>query len=109
MPYVTGAVILAQAKVPAPASTEDSDFADMVAAALEAVIARRMSGVTITADVTAELERAALLDGLAAYAERTAPHGILTVGPDGDVARLGRDLVRALEPVFMAYAGPGIG
>lgn len=108
MTYVTGAAILAQAGVAAP-STEQSDWADLCAAAIEAVIAERMADVTITAGITAQLERAALLDGIAAYTERTAPHGILSVGPDGDVARLGRGMVRALEPVFLAKAGPGIG
>lgn len=108
MPYVTGSDIIAAAEVPA-ASAADTAWAGKVADAIEADIAHRMTGVTITAGITDELERAALLDGLAAYAERAAPHGVLTVGPDGDVVRLGRNIARALEPIYQRYAGPGIG
>jgi hypothetical protein len=108
MPYVTGADIIAQAAVP-NASTEDTAWADLCADALEAVIAHRLEGITPSAGQIDELERAALLDGLAAYAERKAPHGVLSFGPDGDAIRLGRDIVRALEPVLFRIAGPGIG
>lgn len=109
MPYVTGPDIIAQAGVGASATADDSAWAVTVAAALEAVITRRMAGVTITADITAELERAALIDGLAAYTERRSPHGIISMGDGVDVARLGARITRDLEPVFFAYAGPGIG
>lgn len=111
MPYVTGATILAQAGVAAPTAA-DTTWANQVAAALESAIEWRMQGVTdytTNADITADLTRAALVDGTAAYAERQAPHGIVSLGPDGDVVRLGRDMLRALEPVFFRYAGPGIG
>jgi hypothetical protein len=108
MPYVVAADILEHAKVSSP-SAADTEWAGIVADALEAVIAHRMTGITITADITSELERAALLDGLAAYAERSAPHGIVELGDGTSTARLGRDITRALEPVFYRYAGPGIG
>jgi hypothetical protein len=107
MPYVTGAAILVQAGVATP-STDDEAWADACAAALESVIEHRMTDVTITAGITAELERAALQDGAAAYVDRQSPHGIQSNG-EGDVVRLGRDIVRALEPVFTRYALPGIG
>jgi hypothetical protein len=106
VPYVTGAAILTGAGSP---SDPNTDWADACAAALEAVIAHRMADVTITADITAELERAALLDGVAAYVDLSAPHGIQSLGPNGETVRLGRDIVRALEPVFLRYALPGIG
>jgi hypothetical protein len=106
MPYVTGAAILTGAGSP---SAPDTDWADACAAAIEAVIAHRMADVTITADITAELERAALLDGVAAYVDLSAPHGIQSIGTQGEPVRLGRDIVRALEPVFTRYALPGIG
>lgn len=108
MPYVTGAEIIAKAAVPSP-TTDDTEWADLCADALESVIARRLEGITPSAGQVDELERAALLDGLAAYAERKAPHGVLSFGPDGDAVRLGRDIVRALEPVLFRIAGPGIG
>jgi hypothetical protein len=57
----------------------------------------------------AELTRSALLDGIAAYKDRDAPHGILSIGPDGEVARTGSDLVRWSAPVVARYATPGIG
>jgi hypothetical protein len=107
MPYVTGSAILTHVGEGSPTS-DDTAWAADCAAAIEAVIAHRMADVTITADITAELERAALQDGAAAYVDRHSPHGIQSTG-EGDVIRLGRDIVRALEPVFLRYALPGIG
>lgn len=108
MTYVTGAAILAHVGKTAPTAAETA-WAGTCADALEAVIAHRMADVTITAGITDELERAALQDGAAAFVDRSAPHGIQTTGPDGQTVRLGRDIVRALEPVFLRYALPGIG
>lgn len=108
MPYVTGSDILEAATVPSPTAMQTS-WADTVAAAIEGAIARRLTGFTPTADQTAELTRAALLDGLSGFLELKAPHGVLAVGADGDVVRLGSSLTRALEPVFFSIAGPGIG
>jgi hypothetical protein len=59
--------------------------------------------------VAHELARAALIDGVAAYVDIKAPHGVQSLGPDGDVVRLGRSISRALEDVFRTYALPGIG
>lgn len=110
MAYVTGTLILAHAGVTSPTAA-DTAWAATVAAAIEATIAHRLTGYTINPDTDEAniLTRAALQDAAAAYAERDAPHGVLTMGPDGQVTRLGRDIVRALEPVFMRIAGPGIG
>jgi len=107
-PYVTGSAILAHVRKADP-SADDSDWADACAAAIEARIAYRLASVTITADIEAELIRAALQDGAAAYNDRSAPHGVQSLGPDGETVRLGRNIARALEPVFLTYAGPGIG
>lgn len=107
MPYVTSAQILAHAGASDP-TTEDTAWAGLCADALEAIIAHRLGDVTPSASQIDDLERAALLDGIAAYAERKAPHGVLTIGPDGDAVRLGRDMVRALEPVFLRIVGLGI-
>jgi hypothetical protein len=109
MPYVTGAGILTHVRKSDP-DADDSDWADACAAAVEAAIAHRMADVTVDpgSNAEAELTRAALQDGAAAYIARKAPHGVIVVG-DGDATRLGADLVRSLEPVFRRYALPGIG
>lgn len=110
MPYITAADILDHAKVGSP-SAADTAWSETVAAAIEALIAHEMTGVTVASpsDAEAELIRAALDDGAAAYARRNAPHGVLSIGPDGQVARLGSDLALALRPVFRRYGTPGIG
>lgn len=110
MSYVTAAAILTHASVPDP-TAEDTAWAEDVAAAIEGLIAERMAGVTVDpgSNAEAELTVAALSDGAAAYARRRAPHGILSIGPDGQTVRLGADLAIALRPVFLRYAGPGIG
>ena len=107
-PYVTGAEILTHVRKSSPAA-DDTAWAQTCADAIEALIAYRLADVTITADIEAELVRAALQDGAAAYMDREAPHGVQSFGPDGESVRLGRDLARALYPVFIRYAGPGIG
>lgn len=112
-PYVDGDAILAHVAGDGTPSAVPADvaWADTVAAAIEGVIAHRMDGVTVAADSAAdsELRAAALTDGAAAYLSRRAPHGVMSMGPDGDAVRLGRDIVRALEPVFGRYAPLGIG
>lgn len=108
MPYVTGSAILTHVRKTDPAA-DDTAWAQTCADALEALIGLRMAGVTITAGITDELERAALQDGAAAYVDRTAPHGVQSLGPDGEAVRLGADIGRTLRPVFLRYAGPGIG
>ena len=106
MPYVTGAAILTHVGEDSP-SADQTAWAGTVADALEAEIALRLVGVTVTAGMSDILERAALQDGAAGYLERESPHGIVTLG-DGETARLGRDLLRALVPVLDRLATPGI-
>jgi hypothetical protein len=108
MPYVTGAQIITHVRKTG-ATADDTAWAATCAAAIEAVIARRMGTTTITAGMTAELTRAALQAGAAAYMERDAPHGIQSFGPDGETVRLSATLGRSLEPVFHQLIGPGIG
>lgn len=110
MPYVTAATILAHAQVPTP-SAADTAWATVVAAAVEATIAHAMTDVTVDpgSDAEAELTAAALNDGAAAYARRDAPHGVLSMSPDGQTTRLGADIVLNLRPVFRRYGVPGIG
>lgn len=108
MPYVTGAAILTHVGVAAP-SAEDETWADVCAAAVEAAIAERLDGDTPSAGFTSELEYSALVDGAAAYQGRDAPHGVLSIGPDGEVVRLGADILRATLPVIRRHTIPGIG
>ena len=110
MPYVTGAQILTHAGVATP-SADDTAWAGVCAAAIEAAISHAMTGVTVAAssDAENELKRAALDDGAAAYARRKAPHGVLSIGPDGQAVRLGSDIIINLRPVFRRYGTPGIG
>ena len=98
MPYVTAATILAHAQVTSPTGPETAT-ATVVAAAVEARIAEHMGGTTPDADGVAELTRAALDDGAAAYnAART-----------GNRDALSSDLAIALVPVLFRLAPSSAG
>jgi hypothetical protein len=99
VPYVTGAQILTHVGKGSP-SPDDTAWADLCAGAIEGAIAERLDGNTPDADGVAELDVAALTDGAALFNSRGAPHGILSVGPDGEAVRLGSDTLRALLPVL---------
>jgi hypothetical protein len=103
-PYVTAAEILAHVGQGSP-TADDTAWATKCAAAIEAIIADRLGGDTPSADLEARLQVAAEQDGAALYMSRKAPHGVLSVGPDGDVVRLGSSQSRALDNVFL----PGVG
>lgn len=108
-PYVTGALILAHVRKTDTATADDEAWSDTCAAAVEEYIAWRLDGVTPSAGQEDAIRRAALQDGAAAYVERDAPHGILSMGPDGEAVRLGRDIARALIPVLTRVGTVGIG
>ena len=111
MPYVTGAQILTHVGNASP-SGADTTWAGLCADAIEGAILTRLEGQTPTADGVNELEVAALTDGAALYNTRDGPSGIVNIGPDGDIIRLGADSLRALKPVIArvhATAGIGIG
>jgi hypothetical protein len=111
MPYVTGAEILTHVGKGSP-STDDSTWAGLCAAAIEGGIASLLEGTVPDAGGDAELGPAALTDGAALFNSRAAPHGVLSVGPDGDVVRLGADSLRSVRPVIRRIhptAGIGIG
>ena len=111
MPYVTGAQILTHVGNGSPTAA-DTTWAGLCADAIEGAIATRLEGQTPTADGVNELEVAALTDGAALYNTRDGPSGIVNIGPDGDVIRLGADSLRALKPVIARVhetAGIGIG
>lgn len=110
-PYVTGAAILTHAGADAGGVTptpDDEAWADVCAAAIEAEIADRLVDVTLSATQEDAVTRAALDDGAAAYARRRAPHGVLSIGPDGQAVRLGADVLLTLKPVLRRIS-PGIG
>ena len=100
MAYVTAATILAHAQVTTPTSPETA-VATAVAAAIEARIETAMADVTVDSgsEAEAELTRAALDDGAAAYARART----------GQREELGSDIAVALAPVFFRYAPPPIG
>jgi hypothetical protein len=111
MTYVTGAQILAHRQVTSP-SGADTTWAGLCADAIEGAIADKLEGATPTATRIDQLEVAAIIDGAALYATRAAPHGVLTIGQDGEAVRLGADSLREVIPVIRrihATAGIGIG
>jgi hypothetical protein len=88
----------------------DTAWAATCAAAVNAAIGTRLNDYvpTVGGLAEAELTRSALLDGVAAYKDRDAPHGILSIGPDGEIARTGSDIVRWSNPVINRYILPGV-
>lgn len=111
MPYVTGAQILVHVGKTSP-SGADTTWAGLCADAIEGAIEARLDGETPTAGGVNELEVAALTDGAALFNSRAAPHGVLSIGPDGDAVRLGADSLRAVTRVLTrvhSTAGYGIG
>lgn len=109
MPYVTGAAILTHVGKSSP-SAADTAWATSCADAIEGGITALLGGETPSAGGTDELEVAALTDGAALFNSRAAPHGILSVGPDGDAVRLGADSLRAVKPViYRVHTTAGIG
>jgi hypothetical protein len=110
MTYVTGAAILTHVGKSSPTAA-DTAWAGLCADAIEAAIAARLDGETPTAGGVDELEVAALSDGAALFNSRAAPHGVLSIGPDGDAVRLGADSLRAVTKVLTrvhSTAGYGI-
>ena len=107
---VDGEAITDAAGIASP-SAEEEAWADACAAAVNAAYATRLNGYSVEAASSAEdeLGRAALLDGLAAYRDKDAPYGILSIGADGEAIRVGADIIRAGHPALMRYALPGIG
>ena len=106
-PYVTGTEILAHVAGGATPSVaaEDVAWAAKCAAAIEAIIEDRLDGATPSAGLEARLHVAAEQDGAKLYESRKAPHGVLSMGLDGETVRLGSFQTRALDSVFL----PGIG
>ena len=110
-PYVTGTLILTNTGPASPSAQQMID-AQNVADEIEAAIAIRLEGQTPSSGAEDMLKIAALLDGSARFNSLSTPHGIQSIGPDGDVVRLGASSLRALNPVIAmihSTAGLGIG
>lgn len=103
-PYVTSAEILAAVGIGSPTAA-DTAWAGKCADAIEAIITERLDGATPSAGLEARLHVAAELDGARLFTTRASPHGVLSLGVDGDVVRLGSSQTFALDNVFL----PGIG
>jgi hypothetical protein len=111
MSYVTGAQILVHVNKTSP-SAADTTWAGLCADAIEGAIADRLDGETPDAGGIDQLEAAAITDGAALFNTRNAPHGVLSIGPEGDTVRLGSDSLRAVNKVIgrvHSTAGYGIG
>ena len=113
MPYVTGAQVLTHVGKSSPTADETA-LAGKCADAIEGGIHQRLDAGGITPDASGvdELEMAALTDAAALFNSRAAPHGVLSLGIDGEVVRLGSDSLRACLPVLRRIhptAGIGIG
>jgi hypothetical protein len=101
--FVTGGELLTHAGVDNP-TPADTAWADACAAAVNGAIAWQLEGTTLSAWGAAELYRAALSDGVGAYLDRDAPHGVLSTGIDGSAVRLGADILRASVPVLRRHS-----
>lgn len=109
MTYVTGAAILTHVGKSSPTAA-DTAWAGLCADAIEGAIASALDGETPSSGGVDQLEVAALTDGAALFNSRAAPHGIQSIGPDGDVVRLGADALRACKPVIVrVHSTAGIG
>ena len=106
---VDGDAILTAASKDNP-STDEQDWADLCAGAVNAAIGTRLNGYSVEAasNAEAELSRSALLDGLEFFRSKDARFGVLTVGPDGEPVRVAVDLLWSV-PVIARYAVPGMG
>jgi hypothetical protein len=113
MSYVTGAQILTHVGKTSP-TAEDTAWAGTCADAIEGAIAARLDSGAVTPNSAGvdELEAAARSDGAALFNSKAAPHGVLSLGIDGEAVRLGADSLRACLPVLRRIhptAGIGIG
>lgn len=111
MPYVTGAQITTACGKGATPNADDVAWAGLCADAINAAIADRLDGETPSAGGIDQLEVAALTDGQMLFNSRAAPHGVLSIGPEGESVRLGADSLRAVNKVITrvhSTAGYGI-
>jgi hypothetical protein len=113
--WVTGAAILTHAHNRAP-SPEDSEWADLVASAVNAGLDHRLEGTTWLNPLIApppqppELAMVALNAGTEAYKRREAVFGLTGyVDLQGAAIRIARDYLEAQAPIIARYATFGLG
>ena len=111
--WVTADAILGAVGVATPADAEATAWAEACAAAVNAGIDRRMTGVPMIdpPDVTAypELVFAATVAGAEAYKRREAVYGLTGyVDLEGAAIRVARDYLEGVAPIIARYATVGI-
>lgn len=108
-PYVTGSAILSFLSIGSP-TADQTAWAGQCAEAVDAAIVTRLDGYTLTTEGEAEMEVAALVDGVSLYKTKAAPFGILSMGPDQETVRIGSDALRTVLPVlWRQHQTAGIG
>lgn len=109
---MTGPEILAQLGVRTPGA-EDSTWADLCAAAVNAGIAHRLSDAELVSSTDralyAELHYAATIAGTEAYKRREAAFGVTGYTDlQGIAIRVSRDYLESVGPILARYATYGI-
>lgn len=114
--WVSAAAILTAVGIAVPADAESTAWAEACAAAVNAGIDRRMTGVLAVnppgepdpADYP-ELTYAATIAGAEAYKRREAVYGLTGyVDLEGAAIRVARDYLEGIAPIIARYATVGI-
>ena len=109
---LTGTQVLTFVGVKTPA-TDDTTWADAVAAALVAGLTSRLNGAVIVDGSGAEdeLNVALLIGGAEAYKRREATFGLTGYADlEGSAIKVAKDYLDGVKPLINRYsAGPGIG
>jgi len=114
MPWVTADAILTQAGAPVPASPDDTQWAGICAAAVDAGLNKKLIGQLIPdgpvdPNAAPELSWVALGAGVEAYKRREAVFGVTGYSDlQGIAIRVARDYLDAYAPILDRYIIPGI-
>jgi len=103
--YVDGAAVLAFVGATAP-STDETAWADAVAAAVESAITERLNGATIAdpSPARSELEVAATIAAAEAYKRKEAIFGVTGYSDiQGTAIRVARDYMDSVYPIVNRY------
>jgi hypothetical protein len=108
---LTGTQILAFVGKSAP-TTADTEWADMVAAAILSGLTTRLNGAVIldASPAESELNVAMLLAGAEGFKRKEATFGLTGYADmEGNAIRVARDYLSGMQPLIDRYgAGPGI-
>jgi hypothetical protein len=108
---LTGAQILSFVGNNSP-TTEDTEWADMVAAALVSGLTVRLNGAAFVDPSPAddELNVALLIGGAEGYKRREATFGLTGYADlEGAAIRVAKDYLDGVKPLINRYSVPGIG